>query len=401
MDPELEEAATVRAQAQGLLKGADTMLSVKRLPASLRDALTTLRTQLRRPWAELEADEDKGGDDEEETKESELVTSSDELAPLVEATIRRDGTIPIKIITPGKGSSGHYSPDVLKRDGPKVFLRGTKMYWDHPTAQESRERPERSLRDLAAEFTTDARWEDNGAAGPGLYADAKVFAPYQEAVKELAPHIGVSIRAAGRIGKSGMVESIVRADSVDFVTMPGAGGQIVSLFEAARNSNYSEEPRQVDEAEAKELRESVRKQGEDLAKLNESITALTTENANLKTENARFREGAVLVEAKSFIEAEVAKATTLPEITRKRLSESLAANPITKDGAFDKEGQTAKIVEAIKAETDYLKNLGVGRVRDMGGSSGGDKPTADAALEEAFRAIGLSEAGAKTAAAGR
>lgn len=70
--------------------------------------------------------------------------------PLVEKAVRDDGTVPIKVIAPGWGTSGYYPAAVLERDGPTVFAKGTHMYWNHPTLTETIERPERSLSDLAA-----------------------------------------------------------------------------------------------------------------------------------------------------------------------------------------------------------------------------------------------------------
>jgi hypothetical protein len=56
--------------------------------------------------------------------------------PLLEQAVRRDGTIPLKLIQPGWGSSGYYSAEVLERDGPKVFPLGTQMFWNHATQSE-------------------------------------------------------------------------------------------------------------------------------------------------------------------------------------------------------------------------------------------------------------------------
>lgn len=161
--------------------------------------------------------------------------------PIREAAVRDNGTILVKLISPGWGSSGYYSAEMLERCGPKVFTAGTKMYWDHPTATESHERPERSLRDLAGELVTTARWEANGPDGPGLYGDSKVFSPFRENLGELAPHIGVSIRAHGTAvqgeaeGRTGpIIDELIGALSVDFVTEAGRGGRVLELFEAAR-----------------------------------------------------------------------------------------------------------------------------------------------------------------------
>ncbi len=164
-----------------------------------------------------------------------------EFVPLREKAVRRDGTVGLKLIAPGWGASGYYPAETLRRDGPKTFKAGTKMYWNHPTMAQESERPEGDLRDLAAVLVSDARWEESGAAGPGLYADAKVFGDYAPAVEELAPHIGVSIRASGRAatgeaeGRQGpIINALTVGRSVDFVTEPGAGGRIVEMFEAAR-----------------------------------------------------------------------------------------------------------------------------------------------------------------------
>lgn len=117
------------------------------------------------------------------------------------AVIRRDGTIALRIIQPGWGSSGYYPAEVLERDGPRVFKKGLKIYADHPTPTEEAERPERSVHDLAAELVSDAQWRTDKPGGPGLFADAKVFQSYYSLVEDLAPHIGVSIRASGKAAR--------------------------------------------------------------------------------------------------------------------------------------------------------------------------------------------------------
>lgn len=172
-----------------------------------------------------------------------------DLVPLAaEAAIRNDGTIAVKLISPGHGSSGYYSPEVLEAAATdRIYPAGTQMYWDHPTVSEGMERPERSLRDLAAVLETDALWQENGADGPGLYAQAKVFPGFRELLAEMAPHIGVSIRAAAEV-EQGTVEGrrtriirrIVEGPSVDFVTKPGRGGKILAVLEAAGRADLSE-----------------------------------------------------------------------------------------------------------------------------------------------------------------
>jgi hypothetical protein len=344
--------------------------------------LAKVKAAVRSAWTK--ANPGKDADDMPEGIKESLSDGFDVTGDAIilrEAAIRRDGTAQVKIIKPGWGSSGFYPQEVLERDGPKVFTKGTKMFWDHPTVTEEAERPERSIRDLAAELESDARWLDAGPEGPGLYADAKVFSGYQEAVNELAGHIGVSIRAMGAghrgdaEGKTGtIIEKLIAAQSIDFVTAPGAGGEIVSLFESARGRAHNPSPSsQEDAVDEKKLKEA-----EDRA--------------------ARAEERYILSEAKVFV-AERLRESNLPDITIARLSESLVANPPAKDGELDRDAFGKTIKEAIATEAEYLsKVIGTGNVRGMGANTGaGDEVN----LAESFARLGLDEKAAASAARGR
>jgi hypothetical protein len=315
-----------------------------------------------------------------------------DVIPLVEKSVRRDGTVPVKIIQPGWGSSGYYGADVLERDGPKVFTKGMKMFWDHPTPTEEAERPERSLRDMAAELTGDARYDKDGAAGPGLYADAKVFGPYKEAVEELAPHMGVSIRALGQAthgeaeGKSGpIVEALVAGKSIDFVTAPGAGGQVLQLFEAARGGRAP--TLKEDPVVSEELSEAVRQRLE-----------------AQDTEIARLREAGILREAREIATGIVGR-YDLPDVTKARLIESAAKNPPVKENALDGEAFTTAVEALVKDEVEYLAKaagIGDGQVRGMGSATEAADPVKESdELKAAFGALGMSESAAALAAGGR
>ena len=146
----------------------------------------------------------------------------------------------VKIISAGRGSSGYYTKEMLQRDGPKIFKRGTLMYINHATPAEEAQRPEGDWSKLAAVTEGDAYWDENGKGGAALYAPAKVFSEYATQVAEKAPYTGVSIRAtghyesaAGRIGpevkleesklapdgKPGLIGALTEADSIDLVTI--------------------------------------------------------------------------------------------------------------------------------------------------------------------------------------
>jgi len=328
--------------------------------------------------------------------ESADVEVAGDVVPLVEKAVRRDNTVALKVIAPGWGSSGYYGADMLERDAT-VFKKGVKLYWNHPTATEEAERPERDLRDLAAELVEDARWEADGPAGPGVYADAKVFAPYRDVVEELAPHIGVSIRALGKAtageaeGKKGpVIEAITAAKSVDFVTMPGAGGKVLSLFESARGrhqANREPEGSQVTEEEARALRE-----------------ANTAAVSRIGVLEAR----ALKAEAQSFVAEQLgslAEAARLPQAARQRVASAVLGDVPSKDGELDREALAARIKEAVVAEASYLVAIGgSGAIRGMGAAVSGEAPTPEqttSRMVESFTRLGLPESAAKLAAAGR
>lgn len=344
-----------------------------------------------------------------------------DIVPLVESTLRRDGTVPIKLIAPGWSANGrYYSTEVLERDGADAFPAGTHMFWDHPTATEAADRPERSLRDLSAVTISDARFDENGPAGPGLYADAKVLSDYQGAVEELAPYIGVSIRAGGQVtygeaeGKTGqLVEQITVGRSVDFVTTPAAGGEIVSLFESIRGSGPSPSLKEHTMSTPTELAEAQRQ-------LTEATTALTEAHTQLEEARAlgtlaaadrdRFREQLVLREARDHVAVKLAALDgdqALPDLTKARLLESISSNPPVADtGTLDTTALDTRIEEAIKTEREYLAGLtGSGTVMGLGGSTGpSDAPAlaeSSTRLTNAFGRLGLSESAAQAAANGR
>lgn len=328
--------------------------------------------------------------------------------PLVES-ISKDGSVPIRIIAPGWGTSGYYSQEVLKEFGPKAFPKGTHMHWDHPTVSEDRERPERSLNTLAAALVEDAAYQDNGPKGPGLYSRAQVRNAYREPLDELAPHIGVSIRTAGEVkfgiaeGRRGrIVKSMLPGGTVDFVTTPGRGGEVLQLFEAARGRGQAADPI-PDQNHIPPVEEDSSVGDEELREAQSQLAAERT--------RAERAEGLLLLrEARDKVVAALS-ATKLPDFVRTRLAESISANPPIKDGKVDEAALTAKIEESVKEEAAYIAKLtGSGHVRGMGDSteslseSGGKERTAEEGqklMESAFTSMGWSEAEAKVAAAGR
>lgn len=148
----------------------------------------------------------------------------------------KPGRLKVTLITPGQGSSGYYSPEVLEAAATdKVFPAGTQMYLDHPTESEQFERPERSVKDLGAVLVEDAYSEDGA-----LVAEAESFSQHRELLSEMQQYIGVSVRSSAEVSEGPGRRTIERliaspSNSVDFVTRAGRGGSF-TILESARPS---------------------------------------------------------------------------------------------------------------------------------------------------------------------
>lgn len=308
---------------------------------------------------------------------------------------------PIKIISPGTGSSAHYPEDVLKKAAKEgAFRKGTFMFWNHPTSAQESARPEGDLNDLAAITTTDGEYRENGAKGPGIYAEAKVMADYADKIEQRAPHIGLSIRAGGTSsGKSvdgkPVLASIDHVESVDYVTRAGRGG--MALAESAKFTklleSFNSQEGEVSDMDAAEIK-----------KLQESLAAQTAINE-------RLLKRALRADALELAGAVLAT-TSLTEPQRKFVAESVVGTADapreipTKDGVLD----AAKLTESVNAfAKSYSATLpATGGVRGMGAGptlvqeSAEQKTAREAALKEsqarevrALMELGLSEAAAK------
>jgi hypothetical protein len=166
-----------------------------------------------------------------------------EQAKLTESVNKKTGKILVDILTPGVGSSGYYSPEVVA-EAADLVQPGTKMFIDHPTDVEAMERPIRSVKDIAAVFTEGARWDPARGEAGALVAEAQVVPAWIETMDVIQGAIGTSIRGSatdivegtrpdGTTGR--IIEGLHAIDSVDFVTSAGRGGSF-ALMESASPS---------------------------------------------------------------------------------------------------------------------------------------------------------------------
>jgi hypothetical protein len=311
-----------------------------------------------------------------------------EYSPLIEKAVRSDGTIGLKVIGSGWGSSGYYSPDVLERDIPTAFPPGTFMYWNHPTATEEAERPEGDLSNLAAILTSTPKWQENGKQGAGVYADAKVFGGYKEAIDEIGEHIGVSIRGRGKSsmgeadGKEGrIIEEVTDGLSVDFVTSPGAGGAIIQVFEAAAdNKPLPDVTEAADTADDEHIQENDME--DELKEAKNQLTEAAATIAERDATIAKLQERLLLQEAQTFVAEALAKAE-LPDMTRDRLAKQLQSNPPIADGKINEADYTVQIETAVKEAQAEIAAItgGNGQITGQGSTATPQGPN----LEEAMK----------------
>jgi hypothetical protein len=321
-----------------------------------------------------------------------------------EGAAAKPGTIELHIIQPGWGSSGYYGEAKLRKACEAgVYPKGMLMHMDHPTRKQEADNPARSTETLAAVLAEAGHYETDGWDGPGIYSTADIRPHRREDLKWLSGKIGVSHYVDGIAedgtapdGKKGRIITELRAspfNSVDFVTIPGAGGHSRSIAEVLKESQSNNQRKNMAEGNQEtltlseirtkfpevvtELKEQLMKELK-IESLNESQKKELKEakdksdnlEKQLKEARAKIAEGA----ARTFVAAEVAKAK-LTETASKTLTESLIkAVPLAEDGSIDAVKFGVTVTEAIKekkAEIDaILKESGRSGVHDNGGSFG-------------------------------
>jgi hypothetical protein len=330
----------------------------------------------------------------------------------------KTGELTLTVIKPGLNTSKSrfYPASVLKRDAS--IFENAKMFADHQTDKEAKDRPEGSVNNWVAQLGKP--WAE---ADGTIRAKAKVIdPPFKEKLESLQTagllsEMGVSIRAIG-VGaeaevadgsetvKTNMIERLVAARSVDFVTYPGAGGRC-EVLESDRSDEFD-----VDLLTVQQLKE----RRPDLLELIESNAR--EEVAKVKTLEQQLQESeaarVAAVQKAADAETKLTEATNQAKKaeTATKLSDLLkeAKLPAKAEERLKKQFENATEVtgmkEAIDYEKEYIASLAPGAtVRNMGAKDNGivdtqeaDETKAGEALKKSFLATGMSEAEAKIAA---
>jgi hypothetical protein len=248
-----------------------------------------------------------------------------------------------------RGSSAFYPAEVVEA-GAHLFKKGTRVYRNHPSANEKWDRPERDINDIIGVFESDSVFE-----GGDLYANVKFYEEHRASIKEKAEDgvIGMSIRAAGDVEETAdgpVLKAFTSVSSVDVVTTAGAGGGFEKLIESAKENSASESG--AESLEEKDQSTMDPKLAEALDALVEATKANTATTASLverldkqdkaATELAEAERKAAEEEGK-LSPADIAGKLVEAELPKAAQARVLALVEAGKD-----------LDESIKAEKDYL-----------------------------------------------
>ena len=329
----------------------------------LAESLAGVKTRIRAEYRKLDVGEEDIPRWVSETLTRERILN---FVSLTEAKFDK-GRATVIVIKPGFNESEdrYYPVEMLKRDFG--IFEGQKMYADHPTEEEDQARPERSIKDWVATLTNVT--VDEAGVVTGI---AEIVEPWLMLKlaslrdKDMLSEMGISINAVGSASKGTIdgketlvIEKLVAARSVDFVTEPGAGG-IVTFYESDRGLDIDlvelsvlKEHRPdlvkiieatVREEIAKEVKKAMESE-ERITELEGQVSTLTTENQGLKDTQEAAEKDKAKAEAQATIKEAVDKAE-LPDAAKAVLIKRFEAAE-SADG----------IAEAIQAEEDYIAKL--------------------------------------------
>jgi len=355
--------------------------------------LPAVKRKIRAEYRKLDVEDEDIPRWVKETMTREYVLS---YVPLTEATFDK-GRATVIVIKPGFNAdkSRYYPAEMLKRDY-KVF-EGQKMYADHPTEQEDKDLPERSIKNTGwVAVLKDVTCDENGVI-TGVAEIIESWLMTKLATlrdKKLLSEMGISINAVGNASKSTIegettlvIEEFTGCRSVDFVTEPGAGG-IVTFYESDRNHDIDlielsglreKRPDLVKSIESvvrEEITKEVKKamENEELIKeKDDQIATLTKERDDLKEAAEKAEKDKAKAEAQAAIKEAVDKAE-LPDAAKERLIERF------------KDAESAEgIEEVIQSEVDYIAKLSeAGKVKGLGASKANTDKDKEA-LKESFK----------------
>jgi len=357
------------------------------------EALSEVKRRVRSEYSKFGVDPEDMSPWVRETETREIAYN---YIPLTEAKFDK-GRAHVIIIKAGFNAdkSRYYPAEMLKRDY-KIF-EGVKMYADHPTETEDKDRPERSIKDWAATLSNVTCDESATVEGDSDIIESWLMQKLSLLRdKGKLSEMGISINAVGVASKATIdsvetlvIEKLEAARSVDFVTEPGAGG-IVTFYESDRNRNIDlielaalkeKRPDLIKAVEAEvreEIKQEVKKHMENEERITElegQVETLTTERDDLKNQITEAEKAKAKAEAQATIKEAVDEAE-LPDAAKERIKKR-----------FEEAESADGIEEAIQTEKEYIAALTEsGKVKNLGPSKEATEKDTEALKESLKRA---------------
>lgn len=264
------------------------------------------------------------------------------------------------LITPGRGSSGTYSEDVLREYGPIALRKGAKSFVTHNRTENGEPDPFA----MWGFLTEDSYYED----GVGLVGEIEVLPSWRDKVEEVAPHVALSVFVSGEADEAGNVTKFVEdvQNGVDLVVYPGRPGSslVEQMVESAAQMARNSEPGVTSAQEERKL-EMEKDVQERFDALEALVKSLVTKEQTAQAEAAQVAANDEAVEARvSAYDAAVdaIEAAELPAEAAKSLrAEARKGTDVTPLIEF------AKTIKDATANVETLVEAAPGRV--LGGVS--------------------------------
>src|SRR5690625_7822676 len=115
------------------------------------------------------------------------------LTEAVKAPVKKKGNRwLVTVATPGQGSSGFYSEELLREQGPRALHAGAQSFVTHD--------PSRNPKDMIGVFPEGGFWNEEKG---GLQAEVEVHPQWVDCVGGGGPHWGMRRDMSGGAGRGG------------------------------------------------------------------------------------------------------------------------------------------------------------------------------------------------------
>lgn len=244
--------------------------------------------------------------------------------------------------TPGQGSSGYYSAEVLREYGPKVFGPGTRAWLDHDTS--------RKLTDLVGVYEDGAYWNEETQRLEAVLTPATKA--WEAFLDEIGDKARASIYASGDKDENNNVTALypTRDASIDLVGYEGlvGSGVVHELYESARRSVALEEKPGGTSPQEKEKNEMDEK-------LVERFETAVASLVSVQERAAEQKQVSVNAEALSAAKIEAVEAF---DAARKLIDAAEGLLPVQREALFEaaKRGEdVAPLIEREKTVAEQAK----------------------------------------------